>query len=141
MSVSFYPYVSFPGNGIEAMTYYQEIFGGELDVITYEAFPAEVLESFPFAPPVGALAHAQLKGGMIELTGGDGMGEDLPSLTNDVYSFLISADTTDEAKQVIDKLVATGGSVAMPFELAPWGSYYGQVKDKFGVLWSFDVAV
>lgn len=27
----------------------------------------------------------------------------------------------------------------MPFEKAPWGGHYGQVKDKFGVLWAFSV--
>lgn len=25
----------------------------------------------------------------------------------------------------------------IPFELAPWGSYYGQVFDRFGVMWAF----
>lgn len=33
-----------------------------------------------------------------------------------------------------------GGEINVPFELAPWGSYYGQVFDPFGVMWSFDVA-
>jgi PhnB protein len=27
----------------------------------------------------------------------------------------------------------------MPFEKAPWGDYYGQLTDRFGVSWMFDV--
>lgn len=37
------------------------------------------------------------------------------------------------------KLVAGGGEINMPFEEAPWGSYYGQAFDRFGVMWAFDV--
>jgi len=25
----------------------------------------------------------------------------------------------------------------MPFEKAPWGDWYGQVFDRFGVMWAF----
>ncbi|MFF2093152.1 VOC family protein [Paenibacillus sp. NPDC058174] len=28
-----------------------------------------------------------------------------------------------------------GGSIKYPFELQPWGAYYGEVVDKFGVTW------
>lgn len=27
----------------------------------------------------------------------------------------------------------------MPFDKAPCGDYYGQVKDKYGTLWAFSV--
>ena len=27
----------------------------------------------------------------------------------------------------------------MPFEMAPWGELYGQVKDKFGIRWDVNV--
>lgn len=37
------------------------------------------------------------------------------------------------------KPVEAGGTVQMPFEPAPWGGHYGQVFDKFGIMWSFDV--
>ena len=28
----------------------------------------------------------------------------------------------------------------MPFEKAPWGDYYGQVFDRYGVMWSFSAS-
>lgn len=40
MSTTFFPYISFPGNGSEAMAYYHEISGGELNAMTYGDFPA-----------------------------------------------------------------------------------------------------
>lgn len=53
------------------------------------------------------------------------------------YSLLYSTDTAEEAKELIQKLLDAGGSVGMPFEKAPWGDWYGQVFDKYGVMWSF----
>ncbi|MFC0673652.1 VOC family protein [Brachybacterium hainanense] len=136
----FSPYISFPGNAAEAFSYYHEIFGGELDIMKYDDFPD--LSGFPFAPPAGAVAHAQLHGGLVTLAGGDGIstdGSELPAITNDVYSFLIGLDTVEDAHALIEKLTASGASISMPFELAPWGDHYGQVTDRFGVMWALVV--
>lgn len=136
----FSPYVSFPGNAAEAFAHYHEVFGGELDIMSYDDFPD--LSGFPFTPPPGSIAHAQLSGGLVTLAGGDGMapaGEELPPLTSEVYSFLIGLDTVEAAEALIEKLTSTGSEVAMPFEPAPWGDHYGQIKDQFGVLWAIVV--
>lgn len=138
MSAQFFPYISFPGNGGEAMVYYHELFGGQLNAMTYGDFPTDPSE-FPFEVDPAALAHAQLDAGAVRLTGGDAMSEDAPALRNDVYSFLLQYDTVEEAEAMIEKFTSTGGEIAMPFELAPWGAHYGQVLDKFGILWAFDV--
>ncbi|WP_193103802.1 VOC family protein [Brachybacterium sp. FME24] len=136
----FSPYISFPGNAAEAFEYYREVFGGELDLMKYEDFPD--LSGFPFTPPPGSVAHAQLDGGLVTLAGGDAIappGDELPPLGSDVYSFLVGLDTVDAATALIEKLTSTGSEVAMPFELAPWGDHYGQVKDRFEVLWALVV--
>lgn len=28
-----------------------------------------------------------------------------------------------------------GGKIKFPFELQPWGAYYGEIEDRFGVAW------
>lgn len=136
----FSPYISFPGNAAEAFAYYAEIFGGELEISTYDDFPAMEM---PFTPPPGAVAHAQLHGGLVTLAGGDGMameeGQVLPGLESEVYSYLIGLDTVEEARALIETMTSSGAEVAMPFELAPWGDHYGQVKDRYGVLWALVV--
>ena len=55
------------------------------------------------------------------------------------YSLLYSLDTVEEARRVIDAFVVGGGSQNMPFELAPWGDWYGSVFDRFGVMWALSV--
>lgn len=135
----FSPYISFPGNAGEAFAYYRDVFGGELEITTYDEFPTD---GFPFTPPPNTVAHAQLSGGLVTLAGGDGIAgleQELPPLESDVYSFLIGIETTDEAHALIARLTASGSEIAMPFELAPWGDHYGQVKDRFGVLWALVV--
>lgn len=33
--------------------------------------------------------------------------------------------------------IIAGGELNQPFEEAPWGGWYGQVFDRFGVMWAF----
>jgi len=96
MAMTCVPYISFPANAAEAFPYYQELFGGKLEVMTYDQFPST--EDFPFDPPHGSVAHATLEAPGISLTGGDAMGESLPQPRSDVYSFLLGFDTEDEAR-------------------------------------------
>ena len=46
MATKLYPYLNFPGNAREAMEFYQSVFGGKLDVMTFgdygmEGMPAD----------------------------------------------------------------------------------------------------
>lgn len=138
MALSSSTYISFPGNAAEAFPYYADLFGGKLELMTYAQFPS--MEGFPFSPPPDAVAHATMVAPGISLAGGDGMGDHLPALRSDVYSFLLAFDTTGEAEEFISKVTSTGGDIAMPFEVAPWGDYYGQVRDRFGIRWDIDVS-
>lgn len=134
MAQRFHSYISFPGNAAEAFTYYHSLFGGELQILKYGDAQ---LEGMPFDPPADAVAHGQIEG-PVPLAGGDSMSENPDPLDIHNYSFLLSYDSPDEAREVIEKITSSGGEVGMPFGPAPWGDYYGQVVDKFGVLWSFD---
>lgn len=131
-------YIAFPGNAAEAFTHYQEVFGGELNLMRYGDFPP--MEDMPFQPDPSSVAHAQLDLDGGSITGGDEMPGEGLVVKDTVYSLLYTLDDVERARELIERLVAAGGSVNMPFELAPWGSHYGQVFDRFGVMWSFDVA-
>lgn len=135
----FHPYISFPGNGKQAFDFYQSVFGGEVLAMSYDDFPPEAAAQFPFELPKGALAHATLRGGMVTLSGGDAIGADLPGLASDVYSFLLYCDTVEQARDIVATLEQEEGELIAPVELAPWGQYYGQVRDQFGVLWAVNV--
>ena len=129
-------YISFPGNAGEAFAYYQEVFGGELNIMGYEGMDTS---GFPVQPGPDTVAHAALllPGG--ELAGGDVMDDKVYPLRDTAYSLLYTLDDPDQARRLIEKLVADGGSQPMPFDLAPWGDWYGQVFDRFGLMWSFSV--
>ena len=129
------PYISFPGNAREALEYYAEVFGGTAELMTYDG-----MEGLPFDPPPGVVAHGQLHGGLVTLAGADDLGENPQPLDGSAYSLLVMPGTVEEAAALIARLTADGGSIEMPFEQAPWGDHYGQVKDRFGVLWQMDVS-
>lgn len=132
-------YIAFLGNAAEAFTHYHDVFGGELDLMRYGDLSP--MQGMPFEPDPASIAHAQLDldGGTI--TGGDAMPGEEYAVKNTVYSLLYTLEDVEQADALIRKLVEAGGSINMPFEPAPWGSHYGQVFDKFGVMWSFDVAM
>ena len=133
------PYVNFPGNGAEVLAHWQGIFGGELDLMSYDDFP-DPEAAFGFTPPKGALAHGTLTGGGFTVAGGDAiMAPTPPPLGSETYSFLIAPDTPEEASVLAEGIVAAGGEVVMPIEQAPWGAHYGQVKDPYGVLFQLNV--
>lgn len=125
-------YLAFDGTTREAFEHYRDVFGGDLHLMTYADMP---MEGMPYEPDPTSVAHAwlTLPGGT--LAGGDQMpGENL-AVRDSIYSLMYQVEDVAEGQRVIDALVAAGGSVAMPFEPAPWGDTYGQVFDKFGVMW------
>lgn len=136
MSIRLLPYINFPGNGAEVLTHYHEILGGTLDIERYGDTPGD----FPFTPPPDALAHGRLVAGAITITGGDDLGEpNGRNLEDDIHSFLLESDDITEATELIGRFLDAGATEAMAFEPAPWGDHYGQVKDRYGVLWAFVV--
>lgn len=136
MAVTFSPYLSFPMNAAEMLGYYQSVFGGEVSIMEYTP---EVMEAMGFPVPEGAVAHGELSGGEVTISGGDAVMGGAPDLRNHTYSFMLQP-SLERATQLIERLVDDGGEQPMPFDRAPWGAYYGQVIDKYGVLWHFNVS-
>lgn len=136
MTVRLLPYINFPGNGAEVLTHYHEILGGTLDIQRYGDTPGD----FPFSPPPDALAHGRLVTDTFAIAGGDDLGEpNGRTLGSDTHSFLLESDDVDEATRLIGRFLDAGATEAMAFERAPWGDHYGQVTDRYGVLWAFVV--
>ncbi len=135
MASSLAPYIALPGTIAEAMKHWHDVFGGELHVLRY----ADVsLQGMPFEPDPEAVAHATLTTPAGVIAGGDSMDQEHDyAVQGTAYSLLYTTETPQEAGDYIQKLVDGGGSVRMPFERAPWGDWYGQVFDRFGVMWAF----
>lgn len=126
------PYVNFRGEAREALTFYQEVFGGVAVMHTFGDFGME-------GPEAGKIMH-----GMLETPGGYTlMCSDVPdSMELDSGSSItisLSGDDDAELRGYWEKLSA-GGTVTMPLERQAWGDDFGEVTDRFGVRWMVNIA-
>ena len=128
--MAFTPYLAFNGNAREAFTRYQEIFGGELVVLTPADAPPE-------AGPPGAdpnmVMHAALVNGDAFIHGADDLSG---SFDGTVNGMCVSWNTPDpgEAKRVFDAL-AEGGEVQLPIGESFFSPAFGMCRDRFNVPW------
>ena len=128
------PYLSFRDNAREAMTFYQSVLGGKLDLVEFSSF-----SDMPQDPAdANKLMHAWLatEDGMV-LAGSDtptGMEYRPPQN----ISISVSSDDEARMKAIWDGL-SDGGTVTLPFEAAPWGGRFGQLVDRFGMSWMLSV--
>ena len=120
------PYLSFPGTAREALTFYQEVFGGELVLNTLGDFGRD-------GGPAEAIAHGMLQG-PVELFASDAAaGEPGVRLEGVLFALLGTADpaTLEEWFTAL----SDGGVDIDPLQARPWGDHDGQVTDRFGVRW------
>ena len=140
MAATLATYISLDGTTGEAMEHWRDVFGGDLQLVRYGEMPP--MEDMPFTPDPNAVAHAvlTLPGGVI--AGGDSMDPDTEyPVGGTAYSLLYTTDSVEEARGYIENFLAAGGTVGMPFGEAPWGDWYGQVFDRYGVMWAFSYEV
>lgn len=120
------PYVHFDGQAREALTFYREVFGGELALNTFGEFGR--------ADGSGeAIAHGVLSG-PVDLYGADlAAGAAPPSMTGVMFALLGAA--RPETLHGWFAALSEGGDVIEPLEARAWGAHDGQVRDRFGVTW------
>lgn len=132
------PYIHFNGNCEEAFNFYKSVFGGEFAMVSrFKDIPnphnpnAEV--------EADKIMHVALPIGKASIL----MGSDTPSfmgthnLNENRSKISISAESKEEADKIFNGL-SIGGSVEMPIGDSPWGSYFGMLRDKYGIEWMVD---
>jgi PhnB protein len=131
MSVSFTPYLSFRGQAREAMTFYQSIFGGELNVMTF----ADSGMTEGVVPD--QVMHSQIDG-PVNLMASD-TPEAMPYSDGARVSLSLSGEAADldTCRDYFAKL-SEGGMVSQQLDMAPWGDYFGMLTDKYGFNWMFN---
>lgn len=129
------PYLNFEGNTREAMEFYASVFGGE---VTYSAF-GEIEMPGLAEQDKDQIMHSQLT----TSSGFSLMAADAPASMGMAASpngtIALTGDEVEELRGYFEKL-AEGGQIGVPLELAPWGDYYGQLTDRFGVSWMVNIA-
>jgi PhnB protein len=129
VAVRLNPYLSFEDSAREAMTFYQSVLGGELTISTFADFhasddPAEQ----------DKVMHSQLEtaDGLVLMAADTPAG--MEHRPQSGVSVSLSGDDEDRLRGFWDEL-SEGGTVAMPFERAPWGAVFGMCVDRFGTSW------
>jgi PhnB protein len=126
--MAFYPYLFFGGDCREAFTRYQEVFGGELSIMTFSDNPDEG------APP--GLAELVMHASLL-LDGESLMGSDDPDVDfGPVNGMMIGHSSTEAAEaERIFAALAEGGTELMPMEETFWAPRFGMCVDRFGTPW------
>ena len=128
--MAFHPYLFFGGNCREAFTRYQEIFGGELVLLT--------MKDMPPTEPVPAGQEDLIMHAALTIDGDLLMASDDPTTDSfgPVQGMQVSYAVADvaEAKRVFDAL-ADRGEVTMPIAETFWSPMFGMCVDRFGTPW------
>ncbi|MBG6237127.1 PhnB protein [Mycetocola sp. CAN_C7] len=119
-------YVSFPGTAREALSFYAEIFGGELSLHSHEDFGRT--DGTP-----DAIAHGVLDG-VVALAGSDAGPGDATVRFEGVMLSLLGTAEPHVLHEWFDKL-SVDGRVVDPLAPKPWGASDGQVIDRHGLHW------
>ena len=132
--MAFHPYLFFSGTCRQAFTRYEEIFGGDLTLITSAEMPAE--EQMPGANP-DLIMHAALVTGDQLLMGSDDPTGDGGPVTGMQVNY--DTDEPADAQRVFDAL-AEGGEVSLPMAPTSWSQAFGMCVDRFGTPWMVSAA-
>jgi PhnB protein len=125
------PYLFFTGNCREAMEFYKKVFGGTLEVQTYDEVPGDMPEGMS-----GKVMHASLRGGAVTL-----LGSDTTKASARAAKISLCLGGSDEpALSKIFESLSEGAEVNQPLKKEFWGDTFGSLTDRFGVDWMVNIA-
>jgi PhnB protein len=127
------PYINFAGTARQAMEFYKDVFGGELNMNTFGEYGQQD------APEANQIMHAQLEtpSGFTLMCADTPPGMELHPGDNMTVS--LSGDDAAELRGYWDKL-SGAGKVMMPLEKQMWGDEFGMCVDQFGVPWMVNIS-
>lgn len=131
------PYINFNGNAEEAFTFYKSVFGGEFGTIV--RFRDLASDEFSVSEDeADKIMRITLPIGKDVLIANDvpaSMGR--VSENENRSKIAVSTESRDEADKIFAGLTQ-GGSVEVPMDNGPWGTYFGMFRDKFGIEWTVE---
>jgi PhnB protein len=133
--MALHPYLFFGGNCRDAFTRYEEVFGGELTLLTMNDTPSD--EPVP-ADQADLIIHAALKfGDHLLMASDDPTTDGFGPVQGMMVNF--EADDVDESKRVFEAL-ADGGEVRQPLIETFFSPAFGMCVDRFGTPWMISTA-
>ena len=130
MAMTLNPYLAFDRQARAAMEHYQEVFGGQLQLLTFAEFGQT-------DPDVADLIMHSV------LTTPDGftlMAADQPGrASGGSISIIVGGDDEPALRRFWDGL-SDSAQIAVPLGPQPWGDTFGMSTDSFGVTWQINIA-
>jgi PhnB protein len=126
-----YPQLNFGGNCEEAFLFYQKNLQGKITAMMKQN---QLPSQYNVLPGMeNAVVHARMNIGDVELIGNDvPPGRFQPVRSAYLYLTLDSTAAADKAWTAL----VDGGEATMPIAETFFATRFGQLRDKFGVLWS-----
>lgn len=123
-------YLTFNGVCREAMNFYKDCLGGELQLQTIGESP--MTDQMPSQMQAHIL-HATLSKGDLILMGSDMVSEE-GIIKGNTVSMALDLSSEEEIRSCYEKLSA-GGKANHPLENTFWGALFGDLTDKYGNHW------
>jgi PhnB protein len=128
-------YIHFNGNCRQAMSFYHECLGGDLQIT-----PQPDAGGIPSSDPAAGIMHSQLsRGSAPMLMASDGGPGGTIQIGNN-FSVSVECDSIAEIERLFHAL-ADSGKVRLPLTDMPWGARFGMLTDKFAVQWMLSCSV
>lgn len=123
-------YIGFNGKCREAMMFYKECLGGELELQVKDSSPSGQFQS----NGKDKILHSSLTiDGVQVLMGSDMTDQDGYTKGNNI-ALALNCDSEVEIFSLFDKL-GKGGRVSAPLKEEFWGALLGTLIDKYGIKW------
>jgi PhnB protein len=131
------PYLFFNGRCEEAIEFYRQALGAEVQMMMRYKESPEPLPPGRIPPGFeNKVMHASLRIGQTTVMASDGCSAGKPNFEG--FSLAISVPSEAEADRVFAGL-ADGGEVRMPLTKTFWSPRFGMVVDRFAVGWMISV--
>ena len=114
-------YLTFNGNCREAMTFYKESLGGDLNIMTFEESKMDVPQS-----EKQKVLHSTLISGKAKLMASDSM-NDRPVNNGSSISISVDCESLEEIEKFF-KNMSKGANVTMPLQDTFWGARFRYVN-------------
>ena len=120
--------LTFDGNCREAMTFYRDCFGAELQLTAFSQMHGDIAKE-----AADRIMHARLVEGSRMLMASDTM-PGMPFQRGNNVSIAIECESLPEIERLFTAL-SQKGTVEMPPTDAPWGARFGMLTDRYGTRW------
>ena len=126
-------YLNFDGNCREAMQFYAQCLGAELQLSPFSDVPGDTSEG----DARNRIMHARLTKGFTLLMASDTR-PGMPFQQGDNFSISIQCESLAEIEKLFAAL-AEKAQIGMPLQETFWGARFGMLIDQFGVRWMLNL--